>query len=94
MFGAYAELGYDIWPLLFGGEGRALEPFVRAEYVDTQYRVPSGFIPNRNRAYWVHTGGVNYHPHPNVVLKLEYRNLNARGGTRPDELALGVGFAF
>lgn len=94
MFGAYAEVAYDIWPLLFGGEAKALEPFVRVEYVDTQYRVPSGFIANRNRAYWVHTGGINYSPHPNVVLKVEYRNLNARGGTRPDELALGVGFAF
>ncbi len=94
MFGAYAEVAYDIWPHFFSNEDRALEPFVRVEYVDTQYKVPAGYTANRNRAYWVHTGGFNYYPHPNVVLKLEYRNLNARGGTRPDELALGVGFAF
>jgi opacity protein-like surface antigen len=94
MLGAYAELGYDIWPHFFGSEEKALEPFMRVEYVDTQYEVPGGFIANRNRAYWVHTAGMNYYPHPNVVLKIEYRNLNARGGTRPDELALGVGFAF
>ena len=90
MLGAYAEVGYDLWPHLFGNEDRALEPFVRVEYVDTQYKVPSGSIANRNRAYWVRTGGVNYYPHPNVVLKLEYRNLDARVGTRADELALKI----
>ena len=94
MLGAYAELGFDVWSYFFGNEDRALEPFVRVEYVDTQYEVPSGTIANRRNAYWVHTGGVNYFPHPNVALKLEYRNVNARGGVRPDELALGVGFAF
>lgn len=94
MFGAYAEVAYDVWPHLFGDGERSLEPFVRLEYVDTQFDVPSGFTANRNRTYWVRTGGVNYHPHPNVVLKLEYRDMDARRGTRPDELALGVGFAF
>ncbi len=94
MLGAYAEVAYDVWPRLFGNEDKSLEPFARFEYVDTQFNVPSGFTANRNRAYWVYTSGVNYYPHPNVVIKLEYRNLTARSGTRPDELALGVGFAF
>jgi hypothetical protein len=95
MLGGYAEVAYDLYPSLFGSEDKRLEPFVRVEYVDTQYDVPSGFEPNRDRAYWVHAGGLSFYPHPNVVLKLEYRNLNTRGqGERADELGLGMGFAF
>jgi hypothetical protein len=95
MLGGYAELGYDVWPWLFGGPEKALEPFVRVEYVDTQYDVPSGYQANRDRAYWVYGTGLNFYPHPNVVLKLEYRNLNTRGsGELPDEIGVGVGLAF
>jgi opacity protein-like surface antigen len=95
MLGGYAELAYDVYPCLFGGEDRQLEPFVRVEYVDTQYDVPSGFDPNRDQAFWVYAGGMNFYPHPNVVLKVEYRNLNTRGqGEKADELGLGMGFAF
>jgi hypothetical protein len=95
MLGGYAEVAYDVYPCLFGGEERQLEPFVRVEYVDTQYDVPDGFEANRDRANWIHGGGVNFYPHPNVVLKVEYRNVNTRGqGERADELGLGMGFAF
>lgn len=95
MLGGYLELAYDLWPLLFGEDTqRALEPFARVEYVDTQHRVGAGYVENRNFAYWVLSTGLSYYPHPNVVLKAEYRNQNARSGPRPDEVALGVGFAF
>jgi hypothetical protein len=95
MLGGYTEVAYDVYPLLFGGEDRQLEPFIRVEYVDTQYDVPSGFDANRDQAFWVYTGGMNFYPHPNVVLKVEYRNLNTRGsGEKADELGLGMGFAF
>ena len=80
--------------MIFGNESKALEPFLRVEYVDTQYEVPSGFDPNRRNSYWIFNPGMNFYPHPNVVLKAEYRNFNTRGGTRPDEIALGMGFAF
>jgi hypothetical protein len=95
MLGGYGELAYDVYPWIFGDEAHQLEPFVRVEYVDTQYDVPSGFEANRDRAYWVYTGGANFHPHPNVVLKVEYRNIEPRGDGDPaDELGLGIGYAF
>jgi hypothetical protein len=95
MLGGYAEVAYDVYPLLFGGEGKQLEPFIRVEYVDTQYDVPSGFDADRDQAFWVYAGGMNFYPHPNVVLKVEYRNLNTRGpGEKADELGVGMGFAF
>jgi hypothetical protein len=94
MLGGYAEVAYDVWPWLFGDAAKSLSPFVRVEYVDSQYEVPNPYLANRLRAVWVHTIGVNFKPHPNVVLKAEYRNLNTRDGARPDEVSLGMGFAF
>jgi len=93
--GGYVEIAYDVWPAFFGEDNqRALEPFVRFEYIDTQHDIASGFIENDNLAYSVLSTGLSYFPHPNVVLKAEYRNQNARDGKRPDEIALGVGFAY
>jgi hypothetical protein len=95
MLGGYAEVGYDVYPSLFGSEDRQLEPFARVEYVDTQYDVPSGFVADRDQAYWLYASGLNFYPHPQVVLKLEYRNYDLRGpGDKADELGLGMGFAF
>ena len=51
-------------------------------------------MSDKERGYWLYTPGINYYPHPNVVLKMEYRNFNTRGGTRADELSVGMGFAF
>jgi len=95
MLGGYFELGYDVWPLLFGeSEEQALEPYARIEFIDTQHDVPNGFVRNLNQDYWVLSTGLSYFPHPNVVLKAEYRNEHAESGLRPDQIALGVGFAY
>ena len=95
MLGGYAEAGYDIWSLLFGGDdSKRLEPFFRVEYVDTQARVPDGFDRNSARRRWIFTPGINFYPHPNVVLKIEYRNFQTASGDSPQELGFGIGFAF
>ena len=95
MLGGYAELAYDVWPTIFENGDKYLAPFMRVEYVDTQNRVPSGYIANTRNSYWLFTPGVTFKPHPNVVLKLEYRNFSPKGSAeRPDEVGIGMGFAF
>jgi len=94
MMGAYVETAVDLWHMLFGNHERQLEPFLRVEYVDTQRNVPKGFEANRSRTYWVYNPGLQFYPHPNVVLKLEYRNFDPHEGEKPDEVAVGMGFAF
>jgi hypothetical protein len=93
MLGGYAEVAYDVWDLLFQGS-KYLAPFVRVEYVDTQHQVPGGFSADRNEAFWLFTPGLSFKPHPDVVLKLEYRNYAPRSGEIPDELSVGMGLVF
>jgi hypothetical protein len=93
MIGGYGEVAYNIAPFFFGPD-RYLAPFVRVEYIDPQDKVPSGFLANRNRTRWLYTTGLSWKPHPNVVLKAEYRNFQADAGDEADEVSIGMGFAF
>ena len=74
--------------------GWTVEPFVRAEYIDTQYDMPSGFDADKSQQFQVYTVGVSAKPIPNVVLKLDYRNRVARRGQLGDEVNLGIGVVF
>lgn len=94
MLGGYGEVAYDVWPLITGREDKYLAPFVRMEYVDPQNQVPSGFSRDATRRFWLATTGLSFKPHPNVVLKAEYRNFSAQDGDIPDEISVGMGFAF
>ncbi|MGH7963769.1 MAG: hypothetical protein ACRERD_18410 [Candidatus Binatia bacterium] len=94
MIGAYAEIGYDILPLLYPGTEHYLAPFVRFEYFDTQRNVPAGFSRNRTAEQRLWVIGFSYKPHPNVVLKVDYRNFSLVSGQRPHEVNFGMGLAF
>ncbi len=94
-FGFYAEAAYDVLPLVLPDTTHYLAPFFRYELFDTQDGVPSGFQRVPGNDVQLYTVGLDYKPHPQVVLKLEYRNFNA-GNQRPrsDEVNLGAGFVF
>jgi hypothetical protein len=94
MVGGYVEVAYDLMPFLVPGSARSLTPFFRFEYLDTQHRVPSGFSRDRSKPRRLFIPGIQYKPHPNVVLKLDYRNIDTWGGNTADELNLGFGLAF
>lgn len=95
IFGFYAEAAYDVLPLVLPSTTHSLQPFFRYEIFDTQDKVPRGFERVPGNDVQLYTVGLDYKPHPQVVLKLEYRNFNA-GGNRPraDEFNLGAGFVF
>lgn len=95
IFGFYAEAAYDVLPLVMPDTTHYLAPFFRYEIFDTQDKVPRGFQRVPGNDVQLYTVGLDYKPHPQVVLKLEYRNFNA-GGNRPraDEVNVGAGFVF
>jgi len=92
--GGYGEVGYEILQWIAPDSGWTVEPFVRAEYIDTQYDMPSGFTADKAQQFQVYTVGVSAKPIPNVVLKLDYRNRQARRGELGDEVNLGIGVVF
>jgi len=95
IYGWYLEGAYDIFPLLRPGTTQYLAPFFRFERYNTQAEVPSGFTPDRSKDRKLYTVGISYKPIPNVVLKMDYRNYDAKGPTKvADEVAIGIGFAF
>jgi hypothetical protein len=92
--GYYGEVGYEIFQWLLPDSGWTLEPFVRAEWIDTQFDVPSGFDEDRSRKFRVVTTGIQAKPIPNVVFKIDYRNRSARSGELGDEVNAGLGLVF
>ncbi|BCX82705.1 hypothetical protein MIT9_P2291 [Methylomarinovum caldicuralii] len=93
-FGWYAEAGYDIMPWIRPQSTQYLAPFFRYERWDTQAEVAGGFTRNGNLDRRLWQIGVNYKPIPNVVIKADYRNIDADQGEVADELNLGLGFIF
>ncbi len=93
-FGWYAELGYNILPWLMPESTHYLAPFFRYEQWDTIAEAPSGFADDDrfDRRLW--QIGFNYKPIPNVVIKADYRNIDADRGTLADEFNVGLGFIF
>jgi hypothetical protein len=94
MNGGYVEFAYDVLPLFLPDTEMSVEPFYRYERLDTQRAVRSALGPpalGADQRY--HVVGIQYEPHPQVVLKLDYRNIDSEGG-EPDEIQVGFGFVF
>jgi hypothetical protein len=94
MIGGYGEVAYDLIPLFFPGSEMSLEPFFRFEYLDTQNDVPSGFVADRAFKQRIYVPGIQFKPIPNVVLKLDYRNVDDFAGEDTDEVSFGFGLIF
>jgi hypothetical protein len=96
MLGLYAEVGYDILPWIFPDTGQQFLPFVRFEYNNTQYRVPTGptFAADGTYQDRIWTFGINYKPIPQVVFKADYRDWNPVTGVKADTIDVGLGFVF
>ncbi len=94
MFGGYAEIAYDLMSLLSPGSEKSLTPFFRFEYLDTQADIPRGFTRDRRRPKRLFIPGIQFKPHANVVLKLDYRNIDTWGTNTADEVSLGLGLVF
>jgi opacity protein-like surface antigen len=71
-----------------------LAPWLRYSRYNTQEDVPSGFVADDEQDREDLEVGFSYKPIPQVVVKTEYRYLDAKEGDRPDEYRLGAGFVF
>lgn len=82
MFGAYAEVGYDLWSLIRPQEKRDLVIFARYETVNMNVRIPSNGIddPTLDQRYVV--TGLTYVPVAGISVKLDY-TLRTTGAPNP-----------
>lgn len=91
--GFYAEGAYRVWQR---GPGRDLVGFARYENFDTQFRMPSGFIPLKqfDRDAWI--AGAAYFPDPDIAVKVDYvwqRSLSSVI-IAPNGFNIGIGWWF
>jgi hypothetical protein len=94
MWGWYTEIAYDVMPLIDENTTQYLAPWFRYSKIDTQHSIPSGFTRDKTQDRDIFEVGLAYKPIPQVVLKLDYRNLDNAAGTDPDEVRIGAGFVF
>ncbi len=92
MRGGYLQAAYNL--LSRTSESSALSPYYRFEVVDTQNRMPGGFLRNPATDSTFHTLGLEFKPIYNVVIKSDFtwgRN-EARSGQ--NQFNLGLGYSF
>lgn len=91
--GFYGEAGYRV---ISGASFGDVGAFARYENFDTQYRMPTGFVPLRqfNRDAWV-IGGT-YWPDPDVAVKIDYSIVRNQSPTisEPNVFSVGLGWWF
>jgi hypothetical protein len=89
--GFYAEAAYRLWS---GGPPRDLAVFARYEYVNTQHRMPEGWLPLGEFAREGVTAGVTYYPHADVALKADYVWWRNDSGVVPTPSSFNVGLGW
>jgi len=91
--GYYVQLGYDLltrWPR---GE-QSLTPYLRWEQMNTQDRVPAGFIADPANDSESFTFGLAYGPIDPLLIKADYQNLDNAAGRGVDQFNVAMGYIF
>lgn len=92
MQGGYVQIGYNVLAPI--DTPIALTPYVRYEAIDTQHRVPQGFVRDLARDGTFRTLGVELKPIANIVVKADYQWTRNQAGTGRDQFNLNLGYAF
>jgi hypothetical protein len=89
--GYYLQAGYD---LLGGQRGRSLTPYLRWEKLNTQAEVPDGYSANPATDQQILTLGLAYQPIEQLIIKLDYQDVENQAGTGVDQFNVGLGYIF
>jgi hypothetical protein len=89
--GSYLQAGYD---LLRGRRGRSLIPYLRWESMNTQYEVPDGYQSNPANDREILTLGLAYQPIEQLIIKLDYQDVDDEANTGVDQFNVGLGYIF
>jgi hypothetical protein len=90
--GFYLEAGYRV---ISGARFGDLGAFARYENVDTQFRMPAGYVALETLDQDVWTFGFSLWPDPDIAVKLDYTVFRSRSVLpAPDRFAVGLGWWF
>ncbi len=91
--GWYGEAAYRVWDR---GAPRDLVAFLRYENFDTQFRMPTGFLPLKEFDRDALIVGVTYYPDPDVAVKADYVWMRNRSSVvrSPNSVNIGLGWWF
>jgi len=94
--GWYLEAAYDVAPLFSDNPGVRFEPWVRFEAYDLQHVVADGLVADDSLDRTSFTAGVHFLPHPQVVIKAEWEQLNTANDADEslNEVRIGAGFVY
>ncbi len=101
--GWFAEVGVDVFVLLRTKmelqntfPKQSLDIFARCDRYDTMREMPEEYFNNPRWGKETWTTGVNYKPHPQVILKgqLSYRTLGLATNNQENTYSLGLGLVF
>jgi hypothetical protein len=91
--GFYTEAGYRVISgATFGDVGL----FARYENFDTQFRMPTDYLPLREFDRDALVFGATFWPDPDIALKVDYSALRSRNSTiiAPNSFNIGLGWWF
>ena len=91
--GWYVEGGYDVSSFLPRQE-ISLMPYARYERLDTQRRVPTGFLRNPANDQNILTLGVAFKPIPQTVIKVDWQDVDNEAGTGLNQWNIALGYIF
>ena len=91
--GFYGEAGYRV---ISGASYGDVGVFTRYENFDTQFRMPSGYLPLKELDRDALVFGATYWPDPDIALKFDYSAVRSRNSTirEPNSFNIGLGWWF
>lgn len=92
LYGAYAEIGYDILRLL--ETTHELYPHIRFEKLDTQYKVANGARFDAQQEQNILTFGLAYKPIRQIIAKVDYSLFSNKADTGVNQLNFALGYLF
>ncbi len=92
MYGAYLEIGYDVFRLL--DIAQELYPHIRIEKIDTQYVVATGNKTDKQYEQNVFTVGLAYKPIRQISAKVDYSFYSNKAETGVNQLNFALGYLF
>jgi len=91
MEGMYLQAGYDV---LAGRGQSSLTPYLRWERVNTQEQVPESWSSDPANDQRILTLGLAYQPIEELIIKVDYQNVDNRAETGVDQFNVSLGYIF